>query len=176
MKDSTEPCATPHEPATQEDINAYVASLDAKPTPWANGCAALIESLWDEVQRARARSETAFTKDGPKNATEAVQRIERELGLTPSAPSSARLTEQLARVVAERDQLKRALNRQIELSTPESGTASATRENEPAFEAVGFFKPTPTGWIEVSDREVGEDDSVCFLYREVSRADRTRDQ
>lgn len=40
----------------------------------------------------------------------------------------------------------------------------------PGFEAVGIFIEENWQWRQVSDRMVGEDDRVCFLYREVPSA------
>lgn len=52
------------------------------------------------------------------NRARFAEALKRELAL--NAPASS----DMARVVAERDQLKRALSRQIELNTPESATSA----------------------------------------------------
>lgn len=37
----------------KDDVRAYVDSLHAKSTPWADGCAAVLVALWAEVEDAR---------------------------------------------------------------------------------------------------------------------------
>jgi hypothetical protein len=39
---------------TQEDVDAYACSLRNQGTPWALGCAALIEVLWNDRRRLTA--------------------------------------------------------------------------------------------------------------------------
>jgi len=44
------------EPVTQGDVDAFTRSLRVRDTPWAHGCADVLESLWAEVYLARSRA------------------------------------------------------------------------------------------------------------------------
>lgn len=49
---------------------------------------------------------------------------------------------------------------------------AANRESQqPKFEAAGFFQRTPTGWVEVADRDICESgfEDAQFLYMEAGK-------